>query len=195
MLSAPGYGTNAPFGGIYVTVMEVVVERGLGLSVDEQGAARLYRAHVPGAVRLAFLLTDDAASAQDVAHDAFLKAAAKFRLMNDPEHFGAYLRRTVVRTVLMRRRSEEREHSRAERTAGHRHTNAADPAVVTSSHVDLVTALRTLPPRQQAALVLRYWLDLPEAEIARAMGCRPGTVKSTLARGLESLRKVVPDDV
>jgi RNA polymerase sigma-70 factor (sigma-E family) len=161
---------------------------------DQTGTARLYERHVPAAVRLAYLLTGDAATAQDVAHDAFLKAAARFHLMRDPELFGAYLRRTVVRTVLMRRRSAEREQARAERAVRQSPADLGDPAAESSDHVDLVAALRTLPARQQAVLVLRFWLDLPEAEIARAVGCRPGTVKSTLARGLDALRKAVPAD-
>ena len=166
---------------------------GADLTIDEDRTASLYRAHAPSAVRLAYLLTGDAAAAQDVAHDAFLKAASRLSVMRDPDRFGAYLRRTVVRTVLMRRRAAERDEARAERAAGA--TGSGDPAEASAAHVDLLAALRTLPSHQQAALVLRYWIDLPEADIARAMGCRPGTVKSSLSRGLDALRKVVPLDV
>ena len=165
------------------------------LAVDGTSTTALYRAHLPAAIRLAYLLTNDAALAEDIAHDAFLKAASRLRLMHDRERFSAYLRRTVVRTVLMRHRSAERERARAEMVAHQEPGCAGDPATATTAHLDLVAALQTLPPHQQAALVLRYWVDLPESDIARAMGCRPGTVKSTLSRGLEALRKVVaPDD-
>ena len=58
----------------------------------------------------------------------------------------------------------------------------------------LGTALATLPYRQRAALVLRYYSDLPDAEIAVALGCRPGTVASLVHRGLERLREVVDHD-
>ncbi len=171
-----------------------VVDPRVEVTVDRTGTAALYRAHVPSAVRLAFLLTGDAASAQDVAHDAFLRAASRLRLMRNQDHFGAYLRRAVVRSVLMRHRSMEREQARAKRVAHGLAGVVDDPAGNASAHFDLVAALRTLPSHQKSALVLRYWLDLSEADIALAMGCRPGTVKSSLSRGLEALRKVLPAD-
>ena len=59
----------------------------------------------------------------------------------------------------------------------------------------LAEALDRLPVRQRAALVLRYWHDLPEREIARVLGCAPGTVKSLLSRALATLREEVPTDV
>lgn len=188
-------GTDRPAGGIWYTVTRAAVEAAVDLAIEGTGTAALYRAHVPGAVRLAYLLTGDAACAQDVAHDAFLKAAARLRFMHDPDRFASYLRRTVVRGVLMHRRSAEREEARERRAAGQGAGAVVDHAGNASAHLDLVAALATLPSRQRAALVLRYWLDLPEAEIARALDCRPGTVKSTLARALEALRKVVPADV
>jgi len=155
----------------------------------------LYRRHVPDAVRLAFLITGDRAEAQDVAQDAFLAAAGRFRLMRDPSKFGAYLRRTVVRSVLMRRRSSDREVARVERsTSGApQHTAAAHHGL--ADRLVLAAALERLSARQRAAVVLRYWHDLPEREIARILGCAPGTVKSLLSRALATLREEVPADV
>lgn len=77
----------------------------------------LYRRHVPDAVRLGYLLTGNRAESQDVAQDAFLAAMGRFRMLRNPDKFQAYLRRTVVRTVLMRRRSTGREEARIERNA------------------------------------------------------------------------------
>lgn len=94
-----------------------------------------------------------------------------------------------MRQFLQRRRSEGREAARAERAAGPVHPG--DEAAAAGERLDLVAALWTLPVRQRAAVVLRYWHDLPEVEIARALGCRPGTVKSNLARGLAALRQEV----
>lgn len=176
-------------------VLKTAAVPGVGVMVDDGDTTALYRAHIPAAVRLAYLLTGDAASAQDVAHDAFLKAAGRVRTMRDPERFAGYLRRTVVRTVLMNNRSLQRSQARAERDARLGAVDDGDPSASAADRVDVVAALATLPPRQQAALVLRYWLDLPEAEIAQVIGCRPGTVKSTLSRGLETLREVVAFDV
>ncbi len=155
----------------------------------------LYRRHVPDATRLAFLLTGDAAAAQDVVHDAFVKAAAKWHVMRKPDQFGAYLRRTVVRTVLMGRRSAEREEARAVRAAAGEPRSERDVGAVVADRLGIAEALATLPARQRAALVLRYWHDLPEAEIASVLGFAPGTVKSSLSRGLDALREVVPADV
>lgn len=155
----------------------------------------LYRRHVPDAVRLGTMLTGDAATGQDVAHDAFVKAAAKWTVMRNPDQFGAYLRRTVVRTVLMRRRSVEREDARAVRAHAGVEERERDVGAVVADRLHVADALASLPVRQRAAVVLRYWHDLPEAEIAGILGCAPGTVKSSLARGLDALREVVTADV
>lgn len=155
----------------------------------------LYRRHVPDAVRLGFLLTGDTATAQDLAHDAFLSAATKIRSMRDPSRFGAYLRTSVVRASLMRARSRAREDSRVERSQ--RGWRSAEPPANAGAtdRLLLIEALRDLPERQRAAVVLRYWHDLPEREIARTLGCAPGTVKSLLSRGLTALREAVPSEV
>jgi RNA polymerase sigma-70 factor (sigma-E family) len=155
----------------------------------------LYRRHAPDAVRLAYLLTGDRAEAQDVAQDAFLAAAAKFRTLRDPSRFRAYLRRTVVRSVLMRRRSSDRESARIDRSRSGAPDRAAPAHAGVADRLDLADALDRLPARQRAALVLRYWHDLPEREIARALGCAQGTVKSLLSRALATLREEVPTDV
>jgi RNA polymerase sigma-70 factor (sigma-E family) len=164
-----------------------VIERG---DVEE-----LYRRHVPDAVRLAYLLTGDHAAAQDIAQDAFLAAAAKFRMLRDPSRFQGYLRRTVVRSVLMRRRSSERESARIDRSRSGAQDHAVGAHTGVGDRLVVADALDRLPVRQRAALVLRYWHDLPEREIARVLGCAPGTVKSLLSRALATLREEVPTDV
>lgn len=155
----------------------------------------LSRRHVPDAVRLGYLLTGNRAESQDVAQDAFLAAMGRFRMLRNPDKFQAYLRRTVVRTVLMRRRSTGREEARIERNArgAPSHVDGAHRGV--ADRLLLEAALDRLPARQRAAVVLRYWHDLPEREIARVLGCAPGTVKSLLSRALVALREEVPADV
>jgi RNA polymerase sigma factor (sigma-70 family) len=59
---------------------------------------------------------------------------------------------------------------------------------------ELVRALHRLPPRMRAVLVLRYWEDLPEAEVARVLGCSAGSVKSQASRGLRRLRAVLAEE-
>ena len=162
-----------------------------GLLASPARVTDLYRAHLPGATRLAYLLTGDKASAEDVAQDAFLRVAARLGALRDEAAFGAYLHRAVVNGARNRARrvTLERRHLRPPTTA------AYDlPDVGTRDA--LWAALLRLPYRQRAALVLRFYLDLSEADIAERLRCRPGTVKSAVARGLAALRSdlsEVPD--
>lgn len=150
-----------------------------------------YRTHIAGAVRLAWLLTGDATLAQDVAHDAFVKAAGRLGGLRDERAFGAYLRRTVVRTVTQHQRARSRERTRLQRHAARADTPhaVADHGPGAADRVAVAAALAHLSARQRAAVVLRFWQDLPEAEIAAALRCRPGTVKSLLSRGLTILKE------
>jgi RNA polymerase sigma-70 factor (sigma-E family) len=147
-----------------------------------QRITELYRAHLPGATRLAYLLTGDRAAAEDVAQEAFLRAASRLGALRDEAAFGAYLHRAVVNRVRNRARRLRLERAHAE------------PPPVPYDLPDLGTrdrlwtALQRLPHRQRAALVLRFYLDLSEADVAERLGCRPGTVKSATARGLAALR-------
>jgi RNA polymerase sigma-70 factor (sigma-E family) len=167
----------------------------VGTMVGERRAGRagrleeLYERHAPGAVRLAFLLTSDRELARDLAQDAFVKVAGRFRHLRYPDAFDAYLRRTVVNLVAshFRRLRLEREHLRAEAAAPERVT--APPEVETRD--ELWRALQQLPIRQRTAIVLRYWEDLPEEAVATAMGCSVPAARSLVARGMETLRSIV----
>jgi RNA polymerase sigma-70 factor (sigma-E family) len=154
---------------------------------DEQSAVgsfdQLYRQHRPGLLRLAHLLTGSPTLAEDVVHDAFLGLARRHRQVDEPL---AYLRRSVVNlsTNVHRRAGRERRHLATVRAA------AVQLAVVQPAEIDDTWQLvKALPPRQRAVLVLRFYLDLSEADTARVMGCRPGTVKSTTARALAKLKE------
>jgi RNA polymerase sigma-70 factor (sigma-E family) len=159
--------------------------------ITEGGLDALYVEHAPAALRLALLLTGDRALAEDLVQDAFVRVAARRSHLRDPDAFGAYLRRAVANGA--------KSHFR--HVAVVRRTDATRPPVPSSdlhAQVDLRSllwdALLTLPDRQRAAIVLRYYADLPEREVASVLRCRPGTVKSLLSRGLDALRKVVPDE-
>lgn len=162
---------------------------------ERESVEELYRRHVPDSIRLAYLMTGDESAAHDIAHDAFLSAAGKLWLMRDPSRFRAYLRRCVVRSVLMRRRAGEREAARIDRSLAGVPDTAAAAHNGVADRLELAVALASLPVRQRAALVLRYWHDLPEREIASVLGCAPGTVKSLLSRALTTLREEVSSDV
>jgi RNA polymerase sigma-70 factor (sigma-E family) len=146
--------------------------------------ARAYEAHAAELGRLAFLLTGDAGAAEDLVHEAFVRGFARFNYLRREEAFGAYLRRTLVNLAV--------KSSRRERTERMFLAGAAAPSTVVPPDLELREqlwcALRQLPQRQRAALVLRFYADLSERETARVLNCRVGTVKSLVHRGLAAMR-------
>jgi RNA polymerase sigma factor (sigma-70 family) len=147
-------------------------------SADAESLEDLYRRCRPGLVRLGHLLTGSATVAEDVVHDAFIGLARNRRKVRDP---AAYLRRSVVNLSVNVHRRAYRER---------RHLAASTEAVVEPTDVDETWQLvQQLPARMRAVLVLRFYLDLSEAETARVLGCRPGTVKSSTARALAKLKE------
>ncbi len=137
--------------------------------------------------RLAFLLTGDLHEAEDLLQAAYAKVYphwSKVRTYDVPD---AYLRRVMLslRTSWWRR-SRNREWSVADLSENSNHI--ADPAGTVIESQALLLALRQLPERQRAAVVLRHWCDLSEADTAAAMRCSVGTVKSNTSKGLAHLR-------
>jgi RNA polymerase sigma-70 factor (sigma-E family) len=155
-------------------------------------AVALYAAHRLGLTRLAVLLVDDLQSAEDVVQDAFTGFLGRAGRLDDPDKALAYLRTAVVnnaRSALRRRRT-------ARAYVAPREVPVEDPsgrAVLAEEHREVVAALHRLPERQREVLVLRYWSDLSETEIAAAMGISRGTVKSTASRALAALEKQMED--
>jgi RNA polymerase sigma-70 factor (sigma-E family) len=154
----------------------------------------LYAAVTPRFVRLAYLLTADQGFAEDVVQEAFIKVASRLGRLRDPNAVGAYLRRAVVNEVLGSRRSLARQARREAAAHAAQRTVPEAPTDRVDQRIDLVEALNKLPLRQRTAILLRYWMDLSDADIAEAMSCPVGTVKSTLARGIEALRKAADRD-
>lgn len=145
----------------------------------------LYAAHAPDAARLAYLLTGDRALAEDLVHEAFVLMFGRFRDLRNPEAFGAYLRKTVVNLA----RSHFR-HRKVEQTYIQRESRRpARPPEQIGGREEMWDQLKRLNPRQRAAIVLRYYEDLTEAQTADVLGCAVGTVKSLVSRGLEQLRR------
>jgi RNA polymerase sigma factor (sigma-70 family) len=139
-----------------------------------------YRAEYPGAVRLAHALTGSAEAAEDAAQDAFGRMLGRIDRLENPR---GYLRATVVNLCHDRERRRSRE--RRLRTT---HRFGAAASLRASEMGDVLFGL---PYRQRAVLVLRYWGDWTEVEIADALGCQPGTVKTLASRGLARLRKEI----
>jgi RNA polymerase sigma-70 factor (sigma-E family) len=150
----------------------------------------LYRTHRMRLVRLALLLVDEVATAEDVVQEAFTGLHRNWHNLRDAAAAVGYLRTAVVngsRSVL-RRRKTAREYT-PPHVANAR--SAESLAMLTAEHQSVVRALSQLPPRQREVLVLRYYGNLTEAEIAEAAGISKGTVKSTASRALEALQKIM----
>jgi len=155
-----------------------------------RGLEELYARHAGAMVGLAYLLTGDRYQAEDLAQDAFVRVAGRFRHLRDPDAFEGYLRRTIVNlfTSQLRRRRVERAYL-AREARRPEPVSADEPDVETRE--ELWAAVHRLPERQRAAVVLRYYEDLSERDVAAALGCSPAAAKSLVARGMETLRGVV----
>ena len=153
-------------------------------TADETSFDAVYAVHYAPLVRLAYVTTANVSAAEDVVQDVFVEWLRRSDEVRDPV---AYLRRAVVSrcTSWVRRRVLERRHAATQ-------PPPPDVAGVAVPGVDVPAvraALAHLGHRQRAAVFLRYYLDLSEAQIADALGCRPGTVKSLLHRSVDILRE------
>jgi RNA polymerase sigma-70 factor (sigma-E family) len=162
-----------------------------GRAAAEAAVTALYHEHAVGLTRLAHVMLGDRAAAEDVVQEAFAGLFRRWMFLNDTTKAPAYLRSAVLngcRTVARR---------------------GVPPVLVDAAAVDgpdvallaaeerraVLAALRELPGRQREALVLRYFLDLPDDEIARSMGIQPGTVRSAVHRGLATLERVMSEEM
>ncbi len=146
----------------------------------------IYRTRRMGMVRLAILLVDDQASAEDVVQEAFAGLFRHWSSLRDTQAALGYLRTAVVngsRSMLRRRRTARAYVPPHAGTA----RSAESLAMLSAEHQAVVTALADLAPRQREVLVLRYYGGLSEAEIAEATGLSKGTVKSTASRAVAKL--------
>lgn len=137
-----------------------------------------YADHYAELVRLAALLTGSRDSAPDLVQDCFVRLHGRWTSVREPL---PYVRRSVVHACASHHR----------RAAVVRRNPLPRPAAADLGADELGDALAALPGRQRAAVVLRYYGDLPDADIARALRCREGTVRSLISRALADLRKVI----
>jgi len=148
--------------------------------------AALYRAHIPSAVRLAFLLTGDPLLGEDLAQEAFVRVIGRLGHLRDEQAFEAYLRRSVVNLCLSYFRRQRVERTTMERL--HSWPLAGSIEYDVAGEEALRQAVFALPPQQRAAIVLRFYEDLPESRVAEILRCRTGTVRSRVTRGMQTLR-------
>lgn len=168
-----------------------VADSALGSVAGEWDADRavteIYGTHYRSLVRLAMLLVRDVATAEEVVQDSFVAMHGAWRRLRDNEKALSYLRQSVVnrsRSVLRHRVVVDRNAPKPPPDM----PSAEHGALTLLERSEVIDALRRLPVRQREALVLRYYLDLPEAQIAAAMGISKGAVKSHTARAIASLR-------
>jgi RNA polymerase sigma-70 factor (sigma-E family) len=154
----------------------------------EQRFAELYWRHASEAVRLAFLLTGDQHAAEDIAQDAFVRLLGRFQERKSPDAFEAYLRRTIVNLSRDRFRK-----LRSERDYVAQKESSPSGQVMIAPQIEerevIREALQTLPHRQRAALVLRFYLDLSEQQTADVLQCSLAAVKSLVTRATGALRQ------
>jgi len=169
-------------------MIEAVASPAEGVIERDDALVDLYRAHYRSLVRLAALLLDDVETSEEVVQDAYVRMHFAWKRIKDPDKALPYLRTTVVNLS----RSRMRHRQVAEKHAPRPMPDAPSAEYEGISRVErdaVITALRGLPGKQREALVLRFYGDLSEAEIARAMGCSQGAVKSHLHRGKAALAR------
>ncbi|RZS41396.1 RNA polymerase sigma-70 factor (sigma-E family) [Herbihabitans rhizosphaerae] len=149
--------------------------------------------------RNAFLLCGDWHLADDLMQRTLIKVYRSWSRIDEREHLGSYARTVLLRTWLDERRRPWRRRERSERDVPDTADPGPDPDALAgrrAEHQRVYRALREVPPRQRAVLVLRYLEELSVAETAEAMRCSEGTVKSQTARGLAAMRQhLAGDDV
>jgi RNA polymerase sigma-70 factor (sigma-E family) len=160
----------------------------------DRAVTELYAEHYRKLVRLAVLLVRDIPTAEEVVQDAFVAMHGGWQRLRDPEKALAYLRQAVVnrsRSVLRHRTVVDKNLQKAPPDM----PSAEHGALTLLERSEVVSALRGLPDRQRQAIVLRYYADLSEAEIADAMNISRGAVKSHTARGMAALRAALEQEL
>ncbi len=156
----------------------------------DRAVTALYTVHYKALVRLAALLVRDSATAEEVVQESFVAMHGGWRRLRDSDKALSYLRQSVVnrsRSVLRHRMVVDRNAPKPQPDM----PSAEQGAIALLERSAVIAALRTLPSRQREALVLRYYGDLSEAQIAAAMGISKGAVKSHTARAMAALRIVL----
>lgn len=159
-----------------------------------QRVTALYEAHAPGLVKLAKIMLGDQSQAEDVVQDAFLGLYRMWPRLHDQDRALGYLRTSVLNGCRAAHRGRTRRarallfFQKADDIA-----SAEESALIGEANRRVMAALRALPARQREAVVLRYYLDLSEAQAAEAMNVARGTVKSATSRGLAALARMLKE--
>lgn len=156
----------------------------------EQGIKALFESEYSNLVRLASLLVDDRGSAEDVVQDSFVKLYRAWDRVVDPASAQAYLRSIVMNTA--RSALRHRRMVRDRRTPNRPEPpGPAENAVASEEQRGVIAAIQQLSRRCREVLVLRYYGDLSEREIAETLGIAPGTVKSYAHEGMQRIAEIL----
>jgi RNA polymerase sigma-70 factor (sigma-E family) len=174
-------------------------ERGLTAEPDAEAMLTdLYRLHALRLIRLAYVMLGDRQAAEDVVQDAFAGLYRRWDRIADHSKAPQYVRSSVLngcRTAIKRTRPVlELLDIDVEPAAGSAVSSAETAVLAGEQQRVLMRAIRRLPGRQREALVLRFYLDEPDAEIARLMGIRESTVRSTTHRALVALGRLLGEE-
>jgi RNA polymerase sigma factor (sigma-70 family) len=154
---------------------------------------RMYRVEL---VRLAAFALGDSGSAEEVVQDVFARVYRKPPALRNPHDQLRYLRSAVLnrcRTRMSRAASGRRTDDRLRSQPRPLARSTEDAGVDAATRDAILAAVRKLPRRQRDVVLLRYWLDLPEAEIAATLDVSPGTVKTSAHRAMASLAPLLED--
>lgn len=153
----------------------------------DEAVTQIYTAHYRSLVRLSALLVRDVTAAEEVVQESFIAMHGNWRRLRNPDAALAYLRQAVVNRSRSWLRHKAVTEKHAPRPMPHT-ASAEEGAMNALEHQAVMAALRKLPERQREVLVLRYYADLSEADIADAIGVSRGAVKSHASRGLAAVR-------
>jgi RNA polymerase sigma-70 factor (sigma-E family) len=160
-------------------------------SAVQAAVTGVYEIHALGLIRLAHVMLGDRAAAEDVVQEAFCGLYRRWDRLAGPDKALAYVRSSVLngcRSALRRKRRND-----VDRVSQPWAASAESAALAGEERRQVMRSLRQLPDRQREVLVLRFYLELSEAEIAGQMGIRPGTVRSTTSRALAALGRDLGD--
>lgn len=165
-------------------------ESGLGAGSAADGVDALYREHGLGLIRFALMLTGDKQTAEDVVQDAFLGLHRNWEQVRDPASHLAYLRAAVVNGARAVHRRRGRVNARRHLVPPELPVWSAEAAAIDGEdRRELLTAVARLPVHQREVLAMKFFLGLPEVEIAQVLGVSRGTVSSRAARALTALSR------
>ena len=170
--------------------MLVLVEQSPAFASFDEALVSLYREHAKGLVEMLWVFVGDRGEAEDLCQEAFIRLHRSWGHIDQSGNVGAYLRVTafnLARSGLRRRLVAARRQPRPEREA----SPVDDSVVLQEDQAEVVAALRQLSRRQRECVVLRYWDEQSDSEIASTLGVSVNSVKTHLRRAFAALEKTL----